>query len=149
MTVVKEYTPAAALLSHRRYLGVPPSVRVTMDISERLQIYADALLIRRAFTNIINNAVQAMPDGGTLTISGAESDGRTEIRVSDTGAGIPAENLKNLFRPLFTSKSKGMGMGLAVSRRVIKAHGGSIEVETAPNKGTTFTVRLHAGPTAG
>jgi PAS domain S-box-containing protein len=147
LTVVKEYTPAAALLvAIVDSLGVPPSVRVTMDISERLQIYADALLIRRAFTNIINNAVQAMPDGGTLTISGAESDGRTEIRVSDTGAGIPAENLKNLFRPLFTSKSKGMGMGLAVSRRVIKAHGGSIEVETTPNKGTTFTVRLHTGP---
>ena len=146
LKVIKTNTPAAALLDTVvNSITVPPNVRVTLDVVEGLQIYTDPLMIRRVFMNIINNAVQAMQDGGTLTIRGYESLGMTEIKVSDTGVGIPAESLKKLFKPLFTSKPKGMGMGLAVSKRIIDAHGGSIEVESAPNKGTTFTIRLPAG----
>lgn len=84
-----------------------------------------------------------MWEGGTLTIrSGKTDEGGVEVEVSDTGAGIPEENLETVFEPLFTTKAKGIGLGLALCKSHVEAHGGTITVESEEGKGTTFTVRL-------
>ena len=83
-----------------------------------------------------------MPKGGELSISTGEVGGFVEVKVRDTGVGIPEENLKRLFHPFFTTKAKGTGLGLTNARSVVEAHGGTITVESEEGKGTTFTVRL-------
>lgn len=117
------------------------SVRVATDIPD-LQIIADPRLMRRVFANLILNAVQAMSNGGTLTISAATDDGSVMISVHDTGVGIPDDIKDKLFTPLFTGKAKGTGLGLAVVKRIVDAHGGTIEFESEEGKGTMFTVTL-------
>ncbi|MGZ4920065.1 MAG: ATP-binding response regulator [Halobacteriota archaeon] len=116
-------------------------VRHVIDIPD-LQMTADPLLMRRVFANLILNAVQAMPNGGTLTISAATDDGSVMVSVHDTGVGIPDDIRDKLFTPLFTGKAKGTGLGLAVVKRIVDAHGGTITFESEEGKGTTFTVTL-------
>ncbi|MGZ4944551.1 MAG: ATP-binding response regulator [Halobacteriota archaeon] len=116
-------------------------VRRVIDIPD-LQMTADPLLMRRVFANLILNAVQAMPNGGTLTISAATDDGSVMVSVHDTGVGIPDDIRDKLFTPLFTGKAKGTGLGLAVVKRIVDAHGGTITFESEEGKGTTFTVTL-------
>lgn len=111
---------------------------------------ADPSQIEQVFINMITNAVQAMTsshsaearDGGKLEISTRKEDGFIVTEFKDNGCGIPEENLSKLFEPLFTTKTKGIGLGLAVSKRIIEAHGGSIEVESEVGKGTTFAIKL-------
>jgi two-component system sporulation sensor kinase B len=86
------------------------------------------------------NAIDAMPNGGTLTIKGKETNGSVEVTISDTGDGLSEETIKKLWTPLFTTKPKGMGFGLAISKRLIEAHGGSVSVKSKLGKGTTFTI---------
>jgi PAS domain S-box-containing protein len=123
--------------------SLPPTdgVRITTDI-EDLRVAADPHLMHRVFSNLFLNAVQAMPDGGTLTVSAAVEDGLVAIRVHDTGVGIRTELQDKLFKPLFTSKAKGTGLGLAVVKRIVEAHEGQVTVESEVGKGSTFTVRL-------
>jgi signal transduction histidine kinase len=102
----------------------------------------DADKIRRAFLNIIRNAVEAMPQGGTLTISSRRTDSMVEFKFADTGAGMSRETLENLWTPLFTTKARGMGFGLPITRRIVEAHGGTVAADSAPGKGSTFTVKL-------
>jgi signal transduction histidine kinase len=83
-----------------------------------------------------------MPEGGTLNISISKREGSASVDVTDTGVGIPEENLAKLFQPLFTTKSKGQGLGLPVCKRLVEAHGGSIKVKSKVGEGTTFTVNL-------
>ncbi|MGZ4928596.1 MAG: ATP-binding protein [Halobacteriota archaeon] len=116
-------------------------VRAVTDIPD-LHMMADPLLMRRVFVNLILNAVQAMPQGGTLTISAAAHDGSIVIKVSDTGMGIPEKMKDKLFRPLMTGKAKGTGLGLAVVKRIIDAHRGTITFESEEGEGTVFTVTL-------
>jgi PAS domain S-box-containing protein len=116
-------------------------IRVITNIPD-LQMIADPHLMHRVFGNLILNAIQAMPDGGTLTVNASAEDGSVAIRVSDTGVGIPAELKGKLFKPLFTGKAKGTGLGLAVVKRIVDAHSGTITFESVEGKGTTFTVRL-------
>jgi len=120
------------------------------------EISADAQQLEQVFVNLLMNALDAMSEGGTLTVSAALSEsekGVLEVTVSDTGAGIPAEHLPRIFDPFFTTKDvgKGTGLGLSVSYGIVKAHGGSIQVASEPGKGTTFKVLLpvargHDGP---
>ena len=91
---------------------------------------------------MITNAVQAMPEGGKLTISTRERKGFLELDVTDTGGGIADENKGKIFEPLFTTRAKGIGLGLAVSKSIIDRHGGQIEAKSTAGKGTTFTIRL-------
>jgi len=98
--------------------------------------------MHRVFSNLILNAVQAMPDGGTLTVSASDANGSVAISVRDTGVGIPEELKKKLFTPLFTAKAKGTGLGLAVVKRIVDAHGGGISVDSGAGTGSTFTVTL-------
>ncbi len=105
----------------------------------------DAEKLRHVFINIINNGCQAMDGQGTLKVELRPGKHRVDIAVTDTGRGIPAENIDSIFDPFVTMKDKGMGLGLAISRKIIEDHGGKIKVRSAPSKGTTFTVSLPAG----
>lgn len=129
------------------------NVAVVRDYAEEVpQIYIDTNQMKQIFVNILNNAIYAMPDGGTLTIS-IRSDkpdsGRPWVVVAfrDTGAGIPAEELGRVFDPFYTSKEagEGTGLGLSISRRMVEDHGGNIEVESEVGVGSTFRVKLPTG----
>ena len=90
--------------------------------------------------------IDAMPEKGTLEIRSRQTGGKVEIAFADTGMGIPEEILPKIFSPLFTTKAQGMGFGLAICKRIIESHGGTITVKTAVNKGTTFTITLPIKP---
>lgn len=123
------------------------------------EIMSDSEQLKQVFMNLILNAIQAMPNGGTLTITTSslapssprrgeeKGEGKfVEIRFSDTGYGIPKENIGKLFKPSFTTKPGGTGLGLSISQKIIKEHDGTIEVESELNKGTAFIVRLPINP---
>jgi signal transduction histidine kinase len=123
---------------------VPENVEVVSQLDGRLPIIlADSDQLGQVFGNIILNAVQAMPEGGQLIIkSQVPSPEWVAVSFMDTGVGIPEENLGRLFEPLFTTKAKGIGLGMAVTKTLVEGHGGKIEVESEVGVGTTFTVRL-------
>jgi PAS domain S-box-containing protein len=101
----------------------------------------DEVLMRQALGNLVQNAVEAMPDGGILTVK-SQRDGDLLITVKDTGIGVPREQHRKIFLPFFTTKDKGVGMGLALAHKIITAHGGRIEVESGEGGGTMFTVMI-------
>jgi PAS domain S-box-containing protein len=119
---------------------IPRRVRVVDLAKNTPLISVDVEKLKRAFVNVIKNAVDAMPKGGRLTIRSRKSDGNLEISFADTGMGMPGETLQRIFTPLFTSKAKGMGFGLAISKRIVEAHGGRITVESKVGEGSTFTL---------
>ena len=126
-----------------RTMNVPENVEVSINFemgSNQVQI--DGNYFRRVIVNLLTNAVQAMPDGGKLSVKGEKIDGNTSINVSDTGTGISEENMTKLFTPLFTTKAKGTGLGLAVCKRIVDAHNGSINVESVEGEGTSFTINI-------
>jgi two-component system NtrC family sensor kinase len=98
--------------------------------------------LTQVFLNLIINAVEAMPEGGTLTIVSTRSDRRLAIEVQDTGPGLTPDETARIFEPFYTTKAGGTGLGLAVSYGIIQQHGGRLEVHSAPGQGTTFTVLL-------
>ncbi len=102
----------------------------------------DPHLVVRAFSTLILNAIQAMPRGGTLTISAKAFEGSVAIRVSDTGIGIPAAMRDKVFSPLTMGQAKGTGLGLGVVKRIVMAHGRTIGFESEGGRGTTFIVTL-------
>jgi signal transduction histidine kinase/DNA-binding response OmpR family regulator len=123
--------------------AVPDKVAVITELWDSLPpLMADPGQIEQVFINMISNATQAMPGGGRLEIATKAEDGCIVTEFKDNGCGISKENLGKLFEPLFTTKAKGIGLGLAVSKRLIEAHRGTIEVESQLGKGTTFRVRL-------
>lgn len=110
-------------------------------------LYLDGELLRNCITNFITNAAQAMPEGGSITL-GAERDSEPDwVRLSfaDQGCGITPEDLDKIFQPYYTSKEVGIGLGLAITERIIREHGGEILVASNPGQGTVFTVRLPMG----
>jgi signal transduction histidine kinase len=109
------------------------------------QVKADPQLLKRVLVNLVTNAVQAMPDGGKLTINAeVNSQGQVVVIVEDTGVGIPEKIKPQIFTPLFTTKPRGQGFGLAVCKRVIEAHGGYINFESQEGKGAKFTIQFPA-----
>jgi PAS domain S-box-containing protein len=121
---------------------IPSNVNLSVHVEEGLQLMIDRGLMKRIFRNLITNAVQAMPEGGELTIDASKSDKEALVSFHDTGVGIPQEDFSKLFNPFFTTKAKGQGLGLAVCKRLVEAHGGEITVESKLGEGTTFTVTL-------
>ncbi|HUI66710.1 MAG TPA: ATP-binding protein [Nitrospirota bacterium] len=101
----------------------------------------DEGLMRQALNNLFQNAVEAMPDGGTLTID-AHGGKNLTVTVADTGIGIHQDTIKKIFLPFFTTKDKGVGLGLALVHKIVLSHGGRLEVESAQGKGTAFTVTI-------
>lgn len=120
--------------------------RVTIEsgcLDEALAIEGDETLLRQAFLNLAQNAIQAMPRGGRLRLAcGVGRDGRVEVRVEDTGDGIPPEHLARIFDLYFTTKKRGSGIGLSLVFRTVQLHNGDIDVESTVGAGTTFIVRL-------
>lgn len=106
------------------------------------KILLDHDKMQQAFLKIINNAIQAMPVGGTLEISAIKNEAMIEIAFKDTGTGIPEENVPLLFKPLFSTKTKGLGLGLAIAKEIVVQHGGTIEVKSEIGIGSTFTIIL-------
>ena len=99
-------------------------------------------MLKRALINLIQNAVQAMPNGGKLKIKAKCENNQAFISVQDTGEGIPVEVQDKLFTPLFTTKSKGQGFGLAVVKRLVEAQDGKITFNSKQGKGTTFNIQI-------
>ena len=125
------------------------NIRVVKDFSPELpQMMADGNQLQLVFLNLIMNARDAMEDGGTLTIATVlEDEKHLLIRFADTGCGIPPDVIGKIFRPLFTTKEEGAGtgLGLSISHDIVENHKGTIDVESTPEKGTTFTIRLPLG----
>ncbi len=105
-------------------------------------LQVDKVKISRVFMNIIKNAFEAMPNGGTLTIKSTQKQDSIEITFEDTGSGMTQEVVDKLWTPLFTTKTKGMGFGLQICKRIVEAHGGKIQVDSTSGNGTTFTITL-------
>jgi signal transduction histidine kinase len=122
---------------------VPSNLKVIIDIAKDFpKISADFSMLKRSLTNLVTNAIQAMPNGGQLTLRAQHKDAQAFITVEDTGVGIPEEVKPKLFEPMFTTKAKGQGLGLAVSKRLVEAQGGAISFESQKGKGTKFIISL-------
>jgi two-component system nitrogen regulation sensor histidine kinase NtrY len=118
-------------------------IAVHTDLAATLpEISADPDLLHRAISNLVLNAIDAMPQGGELTIGSKAIGDRVEISVSDTGSGLTPEECERLFTPYYTTKQYGTGLGLAIVQSVVSDHGGKISVESAKDKGTTFRIEL-------
>jgi signal transduction histidine kinase len=127
-------------------IAIPANIILTKEIADDFpQIKADVQLLKRVLINLVTNAMQAMPNGGKLTLhSQVNSDGQVLVTVEDTGIGIPEKIKPQIFTPLFTTKPRGQGFGLAVCKRVIEAHGGTISFESQEGKGAKFTIQFPA-----
>jgi signal transduction histidine kinase len=123
--------------------GLPENVKVTVKVEAAAEkVMADSTFINRIMVNLVNNAVQAMPNGGKLVIKVYKEANDVVIDVTDTGTGV-SEALKNkLFTPMFTTKARGQGFGLPVVKRMTEALGGTVSFESQDGKGTTFIIRL-------
>jgi len=128
---------------------IPATVTVKLDIPKTLSpLQVDSQQIQQVFRNLISNGVEAMPEGGTLEIRAVENkpEGNIAISVRDTGTGIAPDVLPKLFQPLFTTKARGIGLGLVVVKNLTQANGGRVEVQSEVGKGTLFSITL---PSAG
>jgi two-component system CheB/CheR fusion protein len=122
---------------------LPENIKATCVVNVKAKkIVTDQSMLRRVLSNLINNAVQAMPEGGKLQVSAYQDAKNTVIEVQDSGVGIPEEVKSKLFTPLFTTKPKGQGFGLAVVKRLTEAIGGTVTYESELGKGTKFTLLL-------
>jgi signal transduction histidine kinase len=129
-----------------RAVPVPERIQIVNQVPEEVWIWINTDKMMRVLVNLIKNAIDAMPEKGTIEISSCQTRDCVQIAVADTGTGIPEETLSKLFLPLFTTKAQGMGFGLAICKRIIEAHEGTITVKSELNKGTTFTVTLPFKP---
>jgi signal transduction histidine kinase len=121
-------------------------VSVVTEIPPDLpNLFCDQELMRNCLLNFITNGAQSMPDGGVITVKAAFTDGFFKLTFTDQGRGIPPEDIDKIFQPYFTTKEAGIGLGLAITERIIKEHGGEILVESQPGVGATFTVILPGG----
>jgi signal transduction histidine kinase len=125
-------------------ITVPDNIALSVDVAGGLKIRTDPTFLRRSLTNLVNNAVQAMPEGGNLNIAVFHQEDEITITIEDTGEGIPEDVKPKLFTPLFTTKSKGQGFGLAVTKRLVESLGGSIDFQSEEGKGTKFIIELPA-----
>jgi signal transduction histidine kinase len=132
---VRDVVEAARAMADAR------GVALRFETARAVRATADPAQLREAVENLVRNAIEATPAGGSVAV--AVSGGRDQaITVRDTGSGIAAEDLPKVFDLYFTTKAEGTGVGLAVSQQIVSAHGGTIEVESAPGRGTTMTIRL-------
>jgi signal transduction histidine kinase len=124
-------------------LTIPNEVKIEQNIPPDLpEVFVDAIQLGQAFTNIITNAIEAMPRGGTLTICAESKEQNVCVSFTDTGCGIPEEDLPKIFEPLFTTKAQGTGFGLTVAQNLTEINYGTISVASKVGKGTTFTITL-------
>jgi PAS domain S-box-containing protein len=125
---------------------IPKKVIVVKQVTDSPKLKVDPDKLERVFVNLVKNAVEAMPEGGSISIISKEANNNLELAFIDTGVGIPDEVLPKVFLPLSTSKAQGMGFGLAICKRIIEAHGGTISFKTSKGMGTTFTITIPIEP---
>jgi signal transduction histidine kinase len=125
----------------------PAGVQVVQQSDPEIVVNADRDQLRQVLLNLITNGYEAMPDGGVLTVEASLADGSAQLKVTDTGQGMDDETRDSIFVPFYTTKARGVGLGLAVTRRVVEAHGGTITVDSTPSLGTSFTVTVPAAAT--
>ncbi|RLI51051.1 hypothetical protein DRO61_03090 [Candidatus Bathyarchaeota archaeon] len=135
-------TPQSIMRAILSSIQIPKKIQVEDRTQREPMITIDTQKMKRIFTNIITNAMDAMPEGGKLTITSQELKDKVEFTFTDTGEGIPDEIKEKIWTPLFTTKAKGMGLGLAICKRMVEAHNGSISVESTVGKGSTFTITI-------
>ncbi len=124
---------------------LPDNIQTVLDCPPSVPlVLADQDQIRIVLSNLVRNAREAMSQGGRLTIRARPADDGVELEVGDTGVGIPAENLSRVMEPLYSTKARGLGLGLAIARSILEKNNGSLRVQSEPGRGTTFTVRLTA-----
>jgi signal transduction histidine kinase len=125
---------------------IPENVRVELTIDDALPpAIGDQSQLQIVFRNLIRNAIDAMPQGGAVTVRARADEAGMSISVSDTGGGISPENLARVMEPLFTTKARGIGLGLAMARAIVEKHLGRLTVASPPGLGATFTVQLPLG----
>jgi len=119
------------------------AIRCQLELAQHLDpIAADPELLHRALSNLVLNAMDAMPKGGTITLRTLQGEGQGIVEISDTGTGLTREEVERIFTPYYTSKQHGTGLGLAIVQSVVSDHGGRISVQSEPGKGTTFVIEL-------
>ena len=122
---------------------LPDKVKLALLNSNDLEsVIIDPEIIKRVIDNLTMNAIEAMPDGGVLTISTQKVNDMAVIEISDTGVGIKPEQIKHIWQPMFTTKSKGIGLGLYFVRSAVEAHGGQVDFKSKPGVGTSFIIKL-------
>jgi signal transduction histidine kinase len=128
-------------------VALPPGVSVDLALAESAgRARVDPVQVGRVISNLVRNAAEAMPEGGAISVA-TGGDGRfVEVTVRDRGRGLPSEALPQLFEPLFTTKPVGTGLGLALAKAIVEAHGGTIRASNAAGGGAEFHVRLPRGP---
>jgi signal transduction histidine kinase len=139
---LSESNPKSIVKEALELVNIPANVQVLDFTEDTPKITVDIDKMKRTCVNIIKNAFDAMPEGGKLTVKSRKARGNVEFSFTDTGAGVPKETVERLFTPLFTTKARGMGFGLAICKRIVEAHGGKISVESTVGKGTTFTLTI-------
>jgi signal transduction histidine kinase len=143
---ITETNPKSLLESSLHQVEVPATVEIIDQTQVQPILKLDKEKIERVFINLITNAFDAMPNGGSLTIKSERRKGKIVFHFTDTGIGMPKETLSKLWTPLFTTKAKGMGFGTAICKRIVEAHGGKITAKSAIGKGSTFIVTLPIKP---
>lgn len=135
-------TPQKLVKSALALITPPANIQVIDETQETPECYIDSGRMRRGFVDIFRNAFDAMPNGGVLTVKGEKIGNSIVFSFKDTGEGMTQETLIRLWTPLFTTKAKGMGFGLAICKRTVEAHGGKITAESAPKQGTTIRIEI-------
>jgi PAS domain S-box-containing protein len=126
-------------------IDFPDEISRMIDIDPGFEIEADPLLFRRIISNLLMNAIQAISGPGTITVSAYRNSTDDVIEIQDTGAGMDEAELRKVFSPLYTTKPKGTGLGLNVSKRLVEKHGGTLSLRSTPGAGTTAVITLPAG----
>jgi signal transduction histidine kinase len=138
----EQCTPKSLVLHALSNIQVPDRLNIINNATDDIKIFLDAQGMEKVFGSIIKNAIDAIPEKGTIQVQSMLKGSNMEISFADSGIGIPEKILPKIFAPLVTTKAKGMGMSLAICKRIVEAHGGKISVESEVGKGTTFTINL-------
>ena len=143
---IRETTPRAVAKDALSRIKMPSNITISDLTKDEPKLKVDPAKIQRVFINMIENSIDAMPSGGRIIISSNESNSNLELKLADTGSGISEKVMEKLWKPLMTTKPKGLGLGLAICKRIVEAHGGSLSVESDVEHGTTFTLTLPIEP---
>jgi signal transduction histidine kinase len=139
--------PLGEMLDEIAQLARPQAAAANIHVDVHLEeagveVRADRDLLKQALLNVVMNAIEAMPEGGALLLEALAGEDTAELRITDTGGGIPPELREKIFRLYFTTKTGGSGIGLAMTFRIVQLHDGTIDFTSEPGKGTTFLIRL-------
>ncbi|MCW4019166.1 MAG: PAS domain S-box protein [Candidatus Bathyarchaeota archaeon] len=143
---LSEITPKKLLENTLSFAQVPDGINIIDETLDTFTVKVDAAKMSRVFLNLMKNAFDAMPKGGTLTVTSHKRKEMWEITFKDTGAGMEKETLRKLWTPLFTTKARGMGFGLPICKRIVNTHGGRIRVESTFEQGTKFIITIPVDP---